>query len=48
MTARSLGPGFSLAGARPSCRSGAGPKQIDLLTDQTLWFIQQNKDRPSS
>ena len=24
----------------------AGPKRIDLLTDQTLWFIEQNKDRP--
>ncbi len=23
-----------------------GPKRIDLLTDQTLWFIEQNKDRP--
>ena len=23
-----------------------GPKQIDLLTDQTIWFIEQNKDRP--
>lgn len=23
-----------------------GPKQIDLLTDQTLWFIEQNKDKP--
>jgi uncharacterized sulfatase len=22
-----------------------GPKQIDLLTDQTLWFIEENKDR---
>ncbi len=24
----------------------AGPKRMDLLTDQTLWFIEQNKDRP--
>ncbi|NQU24264.1 MAG: sulfatase [Candidatus Nealsonbacteria bacterium] len=24
----------------------AGPKRIDLLTDQTLWFIEQNKHRP--
>ena len=23
-----------------------GPKRMDLLTDATLWFIQQNKDRP--
>ena len=23
-----------------------GPKQIDLLTDQTIWFIEQNKARP--
>jgi uncharacterized sulfatase len=23
-----------------------GPKRIDLLTDQTLWFIEQNRDRP--
>ena len=23
-----------------------GPKQMDLLTDETLWFIEQNKDRP--
>jgi arylsulfatase A len=24
----------------------AGPKRMDLLTDQTLWFIEQNKERP--
>ncbi len=24
----------------------AGPKRIDLLTDQTLWFIEQNRERP--
>ncbi len=42
MTARSLGPGF---GAWRKTK-GAGPKQIDLLTDQTLWFIEQNRDRP--
>ncbi len=23
-----------------------GPKRIDLLTDQGMWFIEQNKDRP--
>ncbi len=23
-----------------------GPKSIDFLTDATLWFIEQNKDRP--
>ncbi|NLY01441.1 MAG: sulfatase [Rhodopirellula sp.] len=23
-----------------------GPKSIDFLTDATLWFIQQNRDRP--
>jgi arylsulfatase A len=23
-----------------------GPKQMDLLTDQTLWFIRQHQDRP--
>lgn len=24
----------------------AGPKRIDLLTDQTMWFIEQYKDKP--
>ena len=23
-----------------------GPKRMDLLTDQTIWFIEQNKERP--
>ena len=23
-----------------------GPKRIDFLTDASLWFIEQNKDRP--
>ena len=42
VTARSLGPQF------PAWRKtrGAGPKQIDVLTDQTLWFIEQHKDQP--
>jgi arylsulfatase A len=26
--------------------TGRGPKSIDLLTDQTVYFIEQNKDRP--
>jgi uncharacterized sulfatase len=29
---------------RPS--KDAGPKRMDLLTDQTLWFIERNQDRP--
>jgi uncharacterized sulfatase len=24
----------------------AGPKRVDLLTDQTIWFIEQNSERP--
>lgn len=27
-------------------KKDAGPKRMDLLTDQTIWFIEQNKDRP--
>ncbi len=42
MTARTIGPEFQAW--RKSTQ--AGPKRIDLLTDQTLWFIRQNKDRP--
>jgi len=42
VTARTLPPEFR---ARRKTRD-PGPKQIDLLTDQTLWFIEQNKDRP--
>ncbi len=42
VTARALGPDFR----QWRKTKGAGPKQIDLLTEQTLYFIQQNKDRP--
>lgn len=42
VTARSLGPGFR----QWRQMQQPGPKRIDLLTDATLWFIQQNKDRP--
>jgi uncharacterized sulfatase len=42
VTARTLGPKFQAWRER---REG-GPKRIDLLTDQTIWFIEQNKDRP--
>jgi len=42
VTARSLGPKFRQWRAMQQ----PGPKRIDLLTDATLWFIQQNKDRP--
>ncbi len=42
VTARSLGREFQ---AWRKTR-GPGPKRIDLLTDQTLWFIEQHKDRP--
>ena len=42
VTARTLGPGFQ---AWRKTRD-AGPKRVDLLTDQTIWFIEQNKDRP--
>ena len=42
VTARTLGPEFRAWRKT----KGAGPKQIDLLTDQTLWFIEQNHDRP--
>jgi arylsulfatase A len=27
-------------------KKDAGPKRMDLLADQTIWFIEQNKDRP--
>ena len=27
-------------------KKDAGPKRMDLLTDQTIWFIEQNKDQP--
>ncbi|MHC4404471.1 MAG: sulfatase [Planctomycetota bacterium] len=42
VTARTLGKEFQ---AWRKDR-GAGPKRIDLLTDQTLWFIEQNRSRP--
>ncbi len=42
VTARTLGKDFQAW--RKS--KEPGPKRIDLLTDQTLWFIRQHKDRP--
>ncbi len=42
VTARNIGKGFY--GWRK--KKTPGPKRIDLLTDQTIWFIEQNKDRP--
>ncbi len=42
VTARTLGREFQ-QWRKPK---DPGPKQIDLLTDQTLWFIEQNRDRP--
>ena len=39
---RNLGEGFQ----QSRTDKQAGPKQIDLLTDQTIWFIEQNKDNP--
>lgn len=48
VTARNLGKDFYAW--RKTKEAGTNlrsvPKQIDLLTDQTLWFIEQNKDRP--
>ena len=42
VTAGTLGPAFQAwRGTRP-----AGPKRIDLLTDQTIWFIREHKDQP--
>jgi uncharacterized sulfatase len=41
VTARSLGREFQAW--RP--KKDPGPKRIDLLTDQTLWFIEQNQGR---
>ena len=32
---------FKQRGQKP-----VGPKKIDLLTDMSLWFIEQNRDRP--
>jgi uncharacterized sulfatase len=42
VTARTLGPSFR---AWRKTRE-AGPKGIDLLTDQTVWFIERNRDEP--
>ncbi len=42
VTARTLGKDFQ---AWRKTRA-PGPKRIDLLTDQTIWFIEQNKQRP--
>lgn len=42
VTARTLSPHFRAW--RES--TAAGPKQIDLLTDETIWFIEQHHDRP--
>ncbi len=42
ITEHQLGKDFQQwRGQRPR-----GPKSIDFLTDATLWFIQQNKDKP--
>jgi len=42
VTERQLGQDFrKWRGGKPR-----GPKSIDFLTDATLWFIEQNKDRP--
>jgi uncharacterized sulfatase len=42
VTERRLGPDFrKWRGGKPP-----GPKRIDFLTDATIWFIEQNKDRP--
>ncbi len=42
VTERQLGADFKeWRGDKP-----AGPKRIDLLTDQTLYFIEQNHDKP--
>jgi arylsulfatase A len=42
VTARNLGKEFQAYRKT----QGPGPKRIDLLTDQTLWFIEQHKDQP--
>jgi uncharacterized sulfatase len=42
VTESNIGPDFNKSrGNQP-----AGPKQIDLLTDQTIWFIEQNREQP--
>jgi uncharacterized sulfatase len=42
VTARSLGKEFQQWRKNKT----PGPKRIDLLTDQTMWFIEQNQQRP--
>jgi len=42
VTARTIGKGFHAWRKKKD----PGPKRIDLLTDQTIWFIEQNKDQP--
>jgi uncharacterized sulfatase len=42
VTARSLGKEFQQWRQNET----PGPKRIDLLTDQTMWFIEQNQERP--
>ena len=42
ITERELGPEFKKW--RPSKEQG--PKKIDFLTDASIWFIEQNKDKP--
>jgi len=42
VTARTIGKEFH-AGRN---RKAPGPKRIGLLTDQTLWFIENSRDRP--
>ena len=42
VTARSLGDDFRAWRKT----NQPGPKRIDLLTDQTLWFIEQNQKKP--
>ena len=45
VTAAQLGKDFKTWRTRKGTKSN-GPKQIDLLTDQTLYFIEANKDKP--
>ena len=42
VTARTIGQDFRTRRKT----NDSGPKRIDLLTDQTLWFIERHKDRP--
>ncbi len=47
VTERRLGDGFRKWRSRKWRGTKArGPKSIDFLTDATLWFIEQNKDKP--